>query len=166
MTRKILLTTLKVLGIKKSFAAKIIGVKDGTFSSKLKSYKNTAYRFFDDETSVMISKLFNEKLFINEDDNDLQKIKKTVKTKELADAIYNNTKNNPFLRNEKSYYSNYSNERYYEFIINAIWLEQTLCNKYHEFVVENSYQNSNDPKKTFEAFESTYFFYKKEKIGL
>lgn len=165
MTRKVLLTTLKVLGIKKSFAAKIIGVKDGTFSSKLKSYKNTAYRFFDDETSVMISKLFNEKLFINEDDNDLQKIKKTVKTKELADTIYNNTKKDPFFINEKSYYSNYSNERYYEFIINVIWLEQTLCNKYHEFITENSYQN-NDPAETYEAFERTYFFYKKEKIGL
>lgn len=37
MTRKVLQTTLKVLGIKKSYAAKIIGVKDGTFSSKLKS---------------------------------------------------------------------------------------------------------------------------------
>jgi|GEM_PF-2543816 len=165
MTRKVLLTTLKVLGIKKSFAAKIIGVKDGTFSSKLKSYKNTAYRFFDDETSIMISKLFNEKISINKDENDLQKIKKTVKTKELADAIYKNTKDTPFFINEKSYYSNYSNGRYYEFIINAIWLEQTLCNKYHEFIAENSFQN-NDPAKTFEAFENTYFFYKKERIGL
>lgn len=165
MTRKVLLTTLKVLGIKKSFAAKIIGVKDGTFSSKLKSYKNTAYRFFDDETSIMINKLFSEKLSIKEDDNDLQKIKKTVKIKELADELYNNTKNDTFFVNEKSYYSNYSNERYYEYIMNLIWLEQMICNKYHTFVVENSFLDK-DPEKAFEAFENTYFFYKKEKIGL
>ncbi|NLL07169.1 MAG: hypothetical protein GX270_15625 [Clostridiaceae bacterium] len=165
MTRKVLLTTLKVLGIKKSFAAKIIGVKDGTFSSKLKSYKNTAYRFFDDETAVMIAKLFNEKLSINEDDNDLQRIKKTVKTKELADALYNITKRDPFFINEKSYYSSYSNERYYEFIINVIWLEQILCNKYHEFIIENSYQK-NDPAENYEIFERTCFSYKKGQIGL
>lgn len=165
MTRKVLLTAIKVLGIKKSYAAKVIGVKNGTFSSKLKGYKNTAYRFFDDETSLMINKLFCEKLLIKEDDNDLQKIKKTIKTKELADAIFSITKNDPFFANEKSFYSNYSNEKYYEFIINLLWLEQMICNKYHSFITDNSYLDK-DPSEVFEAFENTYLFYKKGTIGL
>ncbi len=165
MTRKVLQTTLKVLGIKKSYAAKIIGVKDGTFSSKLKSYRNTSYRFFDDEISLMLNKLFHEKLCIKAEDHDLQKIKKEVKIKELADAIYFTTKNDPLFTNEKNFYSNYSNERYYEFIINTIWLEQTISNRYHSFITENSYLDK-DPVETFEAFENSVFYYKKGTIGL
>lgn len=165
MTRKVLQTTLKVLGIKKSYAAKIIGVKDGTFSSKLKSYRNTSYRFFDDEISLMINKLFHERLSVNPEDHDLQKIKKEVKVKELADAIYFTTKNDPLFTNDKTYYSNYSNERYYEFIINTIWLEQTISNRFHSFVTENSFLHR-DPAETFEAFENSVFYFKKETIGL
>jgi hypothetical protein len=158
MTRKVLLTALKVLGIKKSYAAKVIGVKDGTFSSKLKGYKNTTYRFFDDETSLMINKLFSEKLFVKDTDNDLQKIKKSVKAKELADAIFSATRNDLFFVNEKSFYSYYSNEKYYEFIINLIWLEQMICNKYHSFIIENSYQD-NDPDENFETFNSFHLLF-------
>lgn len=85
--------------------------------------------------------------------------------KELADAIFSITKKDPFYINEKSLYSNYSNERYYEYIVNLIWLEQMISNKYHSFVIENSYLDK-DPIETFESFESTFFFYKKGTIGL
>lgn len=165
MTRKVILTTLKVLGIKKSFAAKVIGVQDNTFSSKLKSYRNTAYRLFDDEIALLIAKVMDEKISTSKEDDYLQRIKKVVKTKELADAIYEVTKSNLFFVNDKNYYFNYSNENYYEFIISTIWLEQSLCNKYHDFISQNSYQNS-DPKVIYDLFEKTFILFKKGRINL
>jgi hypothetical protein len=137
MPRKVLLTILNVLNIKNSYAAKVIGLTDGTFSLKLKNYKNN-YRFFDDEISLMINKIFYERLYANNDEHAIQTIKKASKAKELAEVLYGITQDDPILSEDKSIYSFFSNESYSDFIISFIWREQIINNKYYRSLKEGN----------------------------
>ena len=137
MIRRVLSTILDILNIKNVYAAKVIGLTDGTFSLKLKNYKNI-YRFFDDEISLMINKLIYEKLNIKQDDPIVQSIKKASKAKELAEALYIIAQDDPLLSADKNIFLLFSDERYTEFIIKLIWTEQTANNKYYRLMKEKS----------------------------
>lgn len=125
MNRNILTTVLDTLNVKKSFAAKVIGVNNSTFSLKLQNYR-MRYRLFDDEIALLIEKVIKENLFIKENDEPVKAIRKTSKAKEIANALQQLT---------QTKYWEYDNnlptltdDNYPEYIISMIWLEQAKNN--------------------------------------
>ncbi|HEY9060211.1 MAG TPA: hypothetical protein VIO64_06885 [Pseudobacteroides sp.] len=125
MDRQVLTTVLDILDVKKSYAAKVIGVNNSTFSLKLKNYK-MRYRLFDDEITLLIEKIFKESLFIKENDESVKVIRKTAKAKQIAEALINLMQ-----ADQKKYDSSLptlTDDNYPEYIISLIWLEQVKNN--------------------------------------
>ncbi|KNY27044.1 hypothetical protein [Pseudobacteroides cellulosolvens] len=144
MDRQILATVLDTLNIKKSFAAKVIGVNNSTFSLKLKNYK-MRYRLFDDDIALLIEKVIKENLFIKENDESVKSIRKIAKAKEIADALYHLIQSGYM-----KYDSNLpalADDNYPEYIISMIWLEQVKNNDMYSLNRDKAKNNRNNMLK-------------------
>lgn len=143
--REILEKVFEVLGIKKSTAAKILNVWDGTFSQKLKC-KKKGYRLFDDEIQIIINKLIKEKIIEQKNEDTPLRVKRTQKLEELAQALDKLIQQYKVIDIDNGTISLFDNKKYADFVIKLIWLEQAAFNKiYNEKFL-------NTPKKALEDF--------------
>lgn len=123
MKREIIEKVFSVFNIKKSTAARILNVKDGTFSQKLKGEKK-GYRLFDNEITLIIDKLIKEKIYDDENEDSVTKIGKRQKLKELAEALEKTTHQYSIIKIDGETKKLYEEKNYAEYIIKLIWLEQ------------------------------------------
>lgn len=140
MDRQIITTVLDILDVKKSYAAKVIGVNNSTFSLKLKNYK-MRYRLFDDEVTLLIEKVIKESLFIKDNDESVKVIRKMAKAKQISEALLN-----IILADQKKYDSSLptlTDNNYPEYIISLIWLEQV---KNNDMYAQNKLNKANKGK--------------------
>ncbi len=160
MDRQILTTVLDTLNIKKSFAAKVIGVNNSTFSLKLKNYK-MRYRLFDDDIALLIEKVIKESLFIKENDESVKSIRKAAKVKEIVDSISHLIQTG-YLKYDSNLPA-LTGDNYPEYIISLIWLEQVKNNDMYSLNKDKSKiiksgvlkeNSSSVPTKT--AYSHTY----------
>lgn len=145
MDRQVLTTVLDTLNIKKSFAAKVIGVNNSTFSLKLKNYK-MRYRLFDDDIALLIEKIIKDNLFIKENEEPVKAIRKITKAKEIANALYHLAQTNCWKLD--SNLPILTDDNYPEYIISMIWLEQVKNNDmYYSSKEKSKGKCKNDPIK-------------------